>query len=520
MSRTARHSRKPAREQRRDEPASAAAAALDARSHLTWRWGLFAAALPLALLALRLNQDLWYDEVYTLLFFVSQGCERIVTDYHAPNNHVLFSLLLRPFYLLSDSEFVLRLPSFLCAAGTLAATFRLAHQKSGLPAGCLAALLLGTNVFYQTHAVQVRGYSLAMLLGTILAGDVLAGGPNLSTGVRGFRVGRIALLGAAFLYVMPSNLLFFAPWAGAAVLSHGRRHGWQAAGREALRWAAAGLLAALLYLPIVDQVLQLQQGSSRPTLGAALRLAGGVLWAAGRDAWPLALVSAWGGWLLLRRRQPGRGLLALALTTVSAALALVYVLGQSPFVRNFLPLLPLLAAAIGCALAETAARLLGAGRFQSLPQRVAWLGGALILLVQLPPLATYPARLEVARSASLVQDGYFNYYSARYHPRALAQFLAAESPAHGPVRLAYADLDYFVLEYYCQREGVVRPEAASSTATPVALIRTPYVAPADWDQMAARSGWPVAALQAAPLVKDFGYFRLHRPATALARPEH
>ena len=34
----------------------------------------------------------WHDENYAQLVFISQGPDRILCDYHLPNNHVLYSL--------------------------------------------------------------------------------------------------------------------------------------------------------------------------------------------------------------------------------------------------------------------------------------------------------------------------------------------------------------------------------------------------------------------------------------------
>src|SRR5690242_19693940 len=78
-----------------------------------WHWFILAAAVPIVHCASRLNLDLWHDEIYTIDVFDRRGPAFIVSDYSLPNNYVLFSLLMWPFYSLSDSNFVLRLPSFI-----------------------------------------------------------------------------------------------------------------------------------------------------------------------------------------------------------------------------------------------------------------------------------------------------------------------------------------------------------------------------------------------------------------------
>lgn len=58
-----------------------------------------AIALPsiIYLLVSYLNLDLWYDEIFSLNFFVFVPIEKIVTEYPVPNNHV-FANLLNHFY--------------------------------------------------------------------------------------------------------------------------------------------------------------------------------------------------------------------------------------------------------------------------------------------------------------------------------------------------------------------------------------------------------------------------------------
>jgi len=48
-------------------------------------WWLLAAAMPRVLCSLKLNLDLGYDEVYTVVGFVARPWREIATDYSAPN---------------------------------------------------------------------------------------------------------------------------------------------------------------------------------------------------------------------------------------------------------------------------------------------------------------------------------------------------------------------------------------------------------------------------------------------------
>lgn len=58
----------------------------------------------------------WYDENYTLINFVAHGPKIIFTDYHVPNNHILYSFGLWLWRrLLGDELIVSRLFSLLAA---------------------------------------------------------------------------------------------------------------------------------------------------------------------------------------------------------------------------------------------------------------------------------------------------------------------------------------------------------------------------------------------------------------------
>ncbi|MBL9122543.1 MAG: hypothetical protein JNG90_02845, partial [Planctomycetaceae bacterium] len=197
-------------------PAPAAAAIPAPSSRLApWQWWLLAAAVPIYLLASRLTLDLWADEVYTLYDFAAQPIARIISDYSAPNNHILYSLVLHPLALVTQREIWLRLPSLGFALGTLLLVFRLALRTSGVTSAIGATLALGLNVMFLTHALQVRGYGLSMLL---LAGLLELAIPGAPGSTRRHRLVLVPLVGAAFLYVLPTNALFLAPVGIAAVL--------------------------------------------------------------------------------------------------------------------------------------------------------------------------------------------------------------------------------------------------------------------------------------------------------------
>lgn len=491
-----------------------------------WQWFLLAAAAPLAMCAARLNLDLWHDEIYTLLMFVAGGPAKIVTDYSAPNNHVLYSLLLWPIHLISSSNFVLRLPSLVFATGTLWLTFRAGCQLSDLRAGALATLLLGLNQMFLIHAVQVRGYGLSMLLLAWLVNLAIPGQRSVAFS----RLALTALVGAAFLYVIPTDLLFFIPLAAVAIVwsvwppSINGEATPTVANEQAAEsrkvaavcaaWMAGVALAAVLYAPIARQVLE-HRGLPSKFTGAGLAAAArNFITPATHDFFPLAPFFLLGAlaWALRRMRRKTNASAALpvmAAVVLCGAFLLTGALGISPFPRNFCPLLPVIALAEGWALGELAKSI----RLKALASESAsTLAAALLVAAVLAPqLWTYPSRLAAYCTAHPgAHDGYYNYYAADYCPAAVVERVKQLTADGGPFRVYFADEDHWNLIYYFQRAGqsVVGAETEAGD-DPRAWVYVIAPATADWQAIAAKCKLPAEALREFPEIDNFGYYRLY-----------
>lgn len=483
-----------------------------------WQWFVLAGAAPIAITAGKLNLDLWHDEIYTVIFFVAQGPRFIVTDYSLANNHPFYSLVLWPFYCLSDSNLVLRLPSLIFTAATLAFVFRLALRRMGLVGAVTATAVLGLNQMFLIHAVQVRGYGLSMCLTACLADLALA--PRDAPAWR--RWAAIALVGAAFLYVMPTNLLMFIPLAVVAATDRWLQGPKQFAtlALEVGAWTAAGVLALLAYLPIAGQIVEVGRHASPGSWGNVANLIKNFLSPALHDVWwlpPLAAIGA-GCWAFRRRAPQARHAATVPLLAVAVfcgAFLLCGALRISPFERNYCPLLPLLALLVGWSLAGLAAALLR--RWPALGEElVAVVGCVLFVLAIAPALWTYPSRLderrrEAAAHGRRVQDGYYNYYAADYRPSQVAAWLADQHIEQKPYVICYAKEDHLDVAYYFERIGlpIYHRVPRHAYERPVEVFAI-LPAGGTWEKVAERCRLTADEVRQFEHIGDFGYHQLCR----------
>ena len=105
--------------------------------------------------------SLWTDELYTITKFSSQGLGTVLTDYHAPNNHIFFNLLnsITPG---SGSYHPLRarLWSFLAISGAIVVTLVFYFRRQAFLAGALTLCVLGASWNHLNLMLQARGYGI------------------------------------------------------------------------------------------------------------------------------------------------------------------------------------------------------------------------------------------------------------------------------------------------------------------------------------------------------------------------
>ncbi len=189
--------------------------------------------------------SLWNDEIYTILKFSGRGVRTVVTDYHAPNNHVFFNLVNA---LLPGSRSMVPLRargvSILASAAALLLVYRILARRGMAFAGAAAAFLLAANGTLLELVLQARGYGFLLLcsagLAALLPGSLRRGGWRAIT--------LSAALVVAGAYTVPTFVFYGGVWLlGLFAVRRDRTAFLAGIG------AAAVLLA--LYLPLISQIL-------------------------------------------------------------------------------------------------------------------------------------------------------------------------------------------------------------------------------------------------------------------------
>jgi len=123
-----------------------------------------------------LDNDLWIDEVFTLVNFVRLPMGQIITDYSSDNQHMLFSVLARiGIITFGESVWAIRLPSVIFGIASIWAAMRLATLVYGSRVAVYTGLLLTLSYHNIWFSQNARGYTL-LLFGTVLSTCLLLRG--------------------------------------------------------------------------------------------------------------------------------------------------------------------------------------------------------------------------------------------------------------------------------------------------------------------------------------------------------
>jgi 4-amino-4-deoxy-L-arabinose transferase-like glycosyltransferase len=134
-------------------------------------WGMLCglSLLALALRLWRLNADLWFDEVLTLLDFVRPPLGEILTSFPSQNQHMFYSVLAHvSVAIFGESAWALRLPSVVFGMGSLWALFALGCRVVSSREALLACALLTVSYHHIWFSQNARGYMGLLCFATLV----------------------------------------------------------------------------------------------------------------------------------------------------------------------------------------------------------------------------------------------------------------------------------------------------------------------------------------------------------------
>jgi len=298
--------------------------------------GVVLAILAVLFLSPQLGRPLWFDEALTILNFVmTPHLADVYWNYAIPNNHILFSLLLRLeaeglwAMGLGVPELAWRAVSLLSAAIALTVMYRVWTRRCGRLSTLFVLIgFIGAPAF-AIYATAVRGYMLGFL--TVLL--AFEAGRRFMTGRRIYLFW-YALAALAAVGTIPSDLLALGAAALLVVPRQWRDRNWR---RWALLVAVPPLMFLVFYGPLWPQLLHhiaLKEGWPNGGRAMLLVYVGFVL-----PMLPLLWLAAGGGRLAWRRGAPPRTVGAI-LVMLGPLLA-VPLLHPYPFPRTFFVWWPL-----------------------------------------------------------------------------------------------------------------------------------------------------------------------------------
>lgn len=200
-----------------------------------------------------INDPIGYDEAYTFINFSSRPFKFILADYHAPNNHILNSLLIGIVYrILGNHIWIVRVPAFVAGVLGVPASFIAARRFFTAQQALAASVVLAVMPNIVAASANGRGYTLIILFSLLLmnfAGILIkeqslpALAAYATTGALGFYSIPI------FLYPMTGISL----WVAITYLSSETswKDKWNNLRNFLFTCTISGLLTLILYSPVI-----------------------------------------------------------------------------------------------------------------------------------------------------------------------------------------------------------------------------------------------------------------------------
>ncbi|MGH8548136.1 MAG: glycosyltransferase family 39 protein [Methylococcales bacterium] len=143
---------------------------------VAWSWLAALILTGLILRLIRLDSDLWYDEVATLIEYVRLPFRQLIVTYTSPNNHILFSVFAKfCTNLFGESPWALRLPAVIAGVASLAALYWFGVKIANPAIALLATGLVAVSYHHIWFSQNARGYTGMLLLTLLGTGLFLEG---------------------------------------------------------------------------------------------------------------------------------------------------------------------------------------------------------------------------------------------------------------------------------------------------------------------------------------------------------
>jgi len=162
-----------------------------------------------------INVDLWYDEVVSIKHFMLVNFKKTFFYYPAPNNHIFFNFVnqvltritnCRDFVKIAEHVYILRAFQGLIALATGYYSVLITKRFFNLQNSLLVLVVLFTTIPFMNFSLQLRGYSLSILLVTMTIYHVLTYIESCSSRNRNL----IVISSALLMYTIPSNIYLLA----------------------------------------------------------------------------------------------------------------------------------------------------------------------------------------------------------------------------------------------------------------------------------------------------------------------
>ncbi len=234
---------------------------------VAWGWLTSLVLVAIVLRVLALNQQLWFDEIVTLLDSARHPVSRIVTQYAGQNQHMLYSLLGHAsIRLFGEQPWALRLPAVLFGVASVPALYFFARLVTTNREALLASALMTVNYQHIWFSQNARGYT-GMLFWTLLTSIFFircAGGRNRRDWTLYGVSGALGIYTHLMMACVVAGHLVLYLWLLVAATRSSRRLS-RSSVAPAYGFLLAALVSLLLYAPVIPRVLAHTVGLARDT---------------------------------------------------------------------------------------------------------------------------------------------------------------------------------------------------------------------------------------------------------------